>query len=171
MKITLLALLLISIFPLLIAQAQESGESQSEEAIQEAPVVIQEPAYEYFYWPEEDLNNFGLSTMGEGKSGSTLGTSTGRTSNIEANEYLRNSKEARNKAKAQDEMKPESVKPTEQQDIYEAPQPASSKTPSGNPIYEWRDEDGNLHMTNELGKVPPEYQDQFFEENPGAPRQ
>ena len=69
--------------------------------------------------------------MGEGKSGSTLGTSTGRTSNIEANEYLRTSKDARNKAKAQDEMKPESIKPTEQQqDIYQAPQPASSKTPS-----------------------------------------
>lgn len=172
MKIILQILLTILAVPLVVAQAQESDESASEEAIEQAPRVIEEPAYEYFYWPEEDLNNFGLSTMGEGKSGSTLGTSSGRTSNVEANEYLRSKKDAQKKAEDSEEDKPKNVRPAEQEEpIYQASEVPSSRTPSDNPIYEWRDEDGNLHMTNELGKVPPEYQNQFFEERPGTPRQ
>ena len=90
----MLILLTLLAFPQVSAHAQEQVETESEEAIEQAPVVIEQPAYEYFYWPEEDLNNFGLSTMGEGKSGSTLGTSSGRTSNIEANEYLRSKKKS-----------------------------------------------------------------------------
>ena len=172
MNVKKLILLSLLMFPLAIGHAQESGESGSEEDVQQAPRIIEEPAYEYFYWPEEDLNNFGLSTMGKGKSGSTLGSSTGRTSNVEANEYLRSKKEARKKIEAQEDNNGENVRPSAQeQPLYQASELQSSKSPSDNPIYEWRDENGNLHITNDLGKVPPEYQDQVYENRPGVPRQ
>lgn len=147
-------------------QTAESPETQSEEALEEAPKVIEQPAYEYFYWPEEDLNNFGLSTMGQGKSGSTLGEKSRRTSNVEANAYLKSSKE--DKAETIDNTVP-AKKPVEP--IYTEPVEKPSAHPaSDKPIYEWRDENGTLHMTNDLGKVPPEYQDQIYEtinEEPG----
>ena len=149
----------------------QTGESGSEEAIEQAHKVIQEPVYEYYYWPEEDLNNFGLSTLGEGKSGSTLGDKSKRTSNVEANEYLKSRKDERQKRKAETQ-KPEESKRTAGQNgpDEEALAPPESAVPSGKPIYEWRDEDGTLHITNDLGNIPPEYQDQLYEstnEEPG----
>lgn len=167
MNINYLILLSLLIIPLNMAGAQEQQEPSSEEAIEQAPRIIEEPAYEYFYWPEEDLNNFGLSTMGEGKSGSTLGSTTGRTSNIEANEYLRSKKEAQNKTEAQEDNTSEAITPSGREEpSYPVSEEQSSRAPSDSPIYEWRDEDGNLHITNDLGKVPPEYQDQLYEAKP-----
>lgn len=100
--------------------------------------------------------------MGEGGSGSTLGTKSGRTSNIEANEYLRSKKENRQEKKAEAENTEDSG-PIDEPFNEEAPQTQSSYAPSGKPIYEWRDENGTLHISNDLGNVPPEYQDQLFE--------
>ena len=99
--------------------------------------------------------------MGEGKSGSTLGTRSGRTSNVEANEYLRSKKENREKKEA-DAEKPQEISPADQP-YEEVSETLSTSSPSGKPMYEWRDENGTLHISNDLGNVPPEYQDQLFE--------
>ena len=145
-------------------QTTESGETESQKAIDESPIVIEQPAYEYYYWPEEDLNNFSLSTMGQGKSGSTLGDKSQRTSNIEANSYLKSKKENKeNKDNADSLEKTETGKePSEPLYVEPVDKPRAS-SPSRKPIYEWKDEDGTLHITNDLGKVPPEYQNQFYE--------
>jgi len=151
------------------AQSEESADTQGEASGAEAPVVIEQPAYEYYYWPEEDLNNFGLSTMGDGKSGSTLGQDTQRKSNIEVNSSLRSKKE--------NEKMPENGEESEADTKQAKPlytEPAdkpSSHSASGNPIYQWKDEEGNIHVTNELGKVPLEYQKEVLESQAGGTRQ
>lgn len=171
-KTTLIAILFSVLFTATpgFSQTTESGESESQQAIEEAPKVIEQPAYEYYYWPEEDLNNFDLSTMGSGKSGSTLGDKSKRTSNIEANSYLKSQKENQQE-KTDSEEGTESTKKSSEPLYVEPVEKPSAQSPSGNPIYEWKDENGTLHMTNDLGKVPPEYQNQFFESEPEGPGQ
>ena len=143
------------------SQTNDPSETPGEEAIDQAPKTIEQPAYEYYYWPEEDLNNFGLSTIGEGKSGSTLGDKSKRTSNIEANEYLRSAKE--NRENTGEQEKEESQNEQAEPLIVEPVERSISGAPSDRPMYEWKDKDGNLHITNDLGKVPQEYQDQVYE--------
>jgi hypothetical protein len=147
------------------AQTTESAETtESQKAIEEAPRVVEQPAYEYYYWPEEDLNNFGLSTMGNGKSGSTLGEKTRRTSNIEANAYFKSRKE--NNDNAGNEDQPEDSKESNEPTYIEPVAQPRAHSASEKPIYEWTDENGTIHITNDLGQVPPEYQNQFYESEP-----
>lgn len=163
-KICLTAIILTFLLTATVGftQTTESGESESQEALEQAPKVIEQPAYEYYYWPEEDLNNFDLSTMGSGKSGSTLGDKSKRTSNVEANEYLKSRKEERQE-KTDSKEDTESAKKSSEPLYVEPVEKPLTNSPSGKPIYEWKDENGTLHMTNDLGKVPTEYQNQFFE--------
>ena len=100
--------------------------------------------------------------MGEGKSGSTLGDKSKRTSNIEVNSYLKSKKEEQqdepgdieSSDTAKEPSKPRYIEPVEKTKV---------NTPSGKPIYEWKDENGTLHISNDLGTVPTEYQNQFYE--------
>lgn len=157
----------LAVLASLLCAAYE-GKAQSEEgetapAEQQKPVVIEQPAYEYFYWPDEDLNNFGLSSMGGGKRGTTMGSESERKSNIEVNASLKSRKEKAS-------------------DSEEAPQPGAAVEETGNPepyestsevrppasksrMYEWVDDKGVTHFTNNIGDVPVEYQQQYLEES------
>ena len=66
-------------------QTQPQEGAQNQEQTPSEPVIVPEQPYEYYYWPEEDLDNFGLSTLGQGQGGSTLGRGLQRKSNIEVN--------------------------------------------------------------------------------------
>ncbi len=142
-------------------QTEQPVETQGEASGAQVPIPVEQPAYEYYYWPEEDLNNFGLSTMGDGKSGSTLGQDTKRRSNLEVNAPLKSKKRkgenADNLAETEDGQ--ESNEPLYTEPLNEP----RAHEPSGKAMYEWQDEDGTIHITNNLGSVPLEYQKDFFE--------
>lgn len=106
----------------------------------------------YFYWPKEDPENFQKSTLGE----STLNKSRKRRSNVEVNRPK--------KEKIKDIQTPSSTEGgTETETTFE---PDSTPIPvSDNPIYKWKDENGVMHMTNDLGSVPAKYRDQVIKES------
>lgn len=108
--------------------------------------------------------------MGEGKSGSTLGDKSKRTSNIEVNSYLKSKREEQQDKPEDTESSDATKEPSEPQYI-EPVEKTNVNTPSGKPIYEWKDENGTLHISNDLGNVPPEYQNQFFESESQEPDQ
>lgn len=143
------------------------------------PEIIDTPPDfpEYIVTPREDLNPYDYSTM-EKTTGTdyregagTLGTTEERRSNIDVNEALKKKKAEREKAKEKSEKKPdaESDKP-ESEELSAAPRPEGVSTGdkalapgvrAG--LFTWTDEEGVLHVTNDLGKVPIEYQIQALE--------
>jgi hypothetical protein len=125
-------------------------------------------------YPYEDLNPFGLSTLGPGDDeynteGSTLGTDLKRKSNIEVNQPReRKQPEVTNEEEtvsggeeSAGEGGEEAVEviPEESSEVL-TPSPLS-KT-SG--FYKWVDKDGVLHITDNPGSVPQEYQEQLTNE-------
>lgn len=141
---------------------KENTESQIPQGSSEDIVTIEEPAYEYFYWPNEDLNNFGLSTMGSGKSGTTLGTGSERTSNLEINPPRK--LHQGDKGTESDDTGGDGPIPSGEgySDMPGAMIETPSNPASGKPIYKWVDDEGNLHITNNLGDVPMEYQEELY---------
>jgi hypothetical protein len=126
-----------------------------------APVVIEEEPYEYYYWPDENLNNFGLSSMGEG---TTMGKTPQRKSNLEVNPA---------KPKPTPAPEDEEETPPDESPDAAAVGPSTGAEAgrqtggSGAAFYKWVDDKGNLHYTNNLGEVPLEYQQQIYrQENP-----
>ncbi len=147
-------------------QTQPQEGAQSSEQTASEPVVIPEQPYEYYYWPEEDLDNFGLSTLGQGQGGSTLGRGLQRKSNIEVNSPKGPPQAVEDaEGKSGDEGGDTGLFPPEETGddgtaVNEAP-PAGPKKESE--FYEWVDEKGNVHITNNIGDVPPEYQKEIYE--------
>ena len=145
-------------------QPQEGAESPEQTASE--PVVIPEQPYEYYYWPEEDLDNFGLSTLGQGQGGSTLGRGLQRKSNIEVNSPKGPPQAVEDaEGKSGDEDGDTDLFPPEETGddgtaVNEAP-PAGPKKESE--FYEWVDEKGNVHITNNIGDVPLEYQKEIYD--------
>lgn len=140
------------------AQAPSEG-SQNPEVLQNQPDFP-----DYIVSPRENLNSFGLSTM----SGSTdvkarddvgtLGTTVKRPSNIEVNkskEQIPEKQAEKSNQGSQDSFS--------QADIVN--QPPASKSRKHENIYRWTDEAGVLHVTNDLGSVPPKYQEQALKES------
>ncbi len=131
-----------------------------------APVVIEQQPYEYYYWPEENLDNFGLSTLGRGQGGSTLGRDLRRKSNLEVNSPKEPPGE---EGDADDESEdtesgtmlypPEEAADDSGAINNEAPEPS----PKESEFYEWVDEKGNVHITNNIGDVPLEYQKEIYD--------
>jgi len=157
--------LLLAVFE---ARSQEdeggeaSGEAQPAPEGGGAPVVIEEEPYEYYYWPDEDLNNFGLSSMGKG---TTMGQTPQRKSNLEVNPP---------KPKPSPEPDDEDDEETPPEGSLDAGSGAAPEVGagrqtggSGTAFYRWVDDKGNVHYTNNLGEVPLEYQQQMYrQENP-----
>lgn len=132
-----------------------SGGSQTPDVLQGQPDFP-----DYIVAPRDNLNSFGLSTMSGSKdveyrdSVGTLGTTTKRPSNVEVN---------RPKEQIPEEGAEEKNQGSEdsfiQADIVNQP-PSTSRKDKQASIYRWTDEDGVLHVTNDLGTVPPKYQEQ-----------
>jgi hypothetical protein len=162
--------IVISFSSLRSAFGQTTGEtepSQGTEIPQSAPnyPIIDNAGIVY---PRENLDPFGYSTLG-GTSGlgnredtSTLGAETKRKSNIEANKprERKNLEESTGVTEEQTETAFTESEP--------APEPQSvgytSPSRKGG-LYTWKDENGVVHVTNDLGAVPLKYQDQVIKES------
>jgi len=128
------------------------------------PVVVPQQPYEYYYWPEENLDNFGLSTLGQGQGGSTLGRSLNRKSNIEVNAPKKPAEEEDTKNGEAGEATDTELYPPDESGPADGPitgEPAPS-VPKESEFYEWIDDKGNVHITNNLGDVPPGQQEEVY---------
>lgn len=138
---------------------------------------------EYIVTPREDLNPYDLSTMEKGEDvdyrqgAGTLGTTEKRSSNVEINEALEQRKEQREKAKQKE--KEEEQKKGEPEANVSVGEPDNGggvevrgPTAAGDlsspgvraGLFTWTDENGVLHVTNDLGQVPMEYQVEALED-------
>jgi hypothetical protein len=161
----LLAALLLALVLSFETTAQETeGEGGGEETLAApegggAPVVIEEEPYEYYYWPDENLNNFGLSSMGQG---TTMGKTPERKSNLEVNPV---------KPKPAPAPGDEEEVPSDESidaDISTEPNAGRQTGASGAAFYKWVDDKGELHITNNIGEVPLEYQQQIYRQETPA---
>ncbi|MEW6143706.1 MAG: hypothetical protein AB1598_01690 [Thermodesulfobacteriota bacterium] len=142
-------------------ESQSTGQGSGE------PVVIEQQPYEYYYWPEENLDNFGLSTLGQGQGGSTLGRSLQRKSNIEVNAPKEPPTQEGDKdgetGAAQEEEDTELFPPDETGNESVSVDEAPPESPKESEFYEWVDDKGNVHITNNLGDVPLEHQKEIYD--------
>jgi hypothetical protein len=162
--------IVISFSSLTSSFGQTTGEtepSQGTDIPQSAPnyPIIDNAGIVY---PRENLDPFGYSTLG-GTSGlgdredtSTLGTDTRRKSNIEVN-----------KPRERKSVEEETGATEEQMETgFTEPEPASEPQSIGytsparkGGLYTWKDENGVVHVTNDLGSVPLKYQGQVIKES------
>jgi hypothetical protein len=112
-------------------------------------------------YPRENLDPFGLSTIGEStesgqrEAGSTFGRETKRKSNLEVNK-------PRGKEKGEETTAEEGAPSTEREAGSEPVEGGYTTPGKRGVLYTWRDEKGVVHVTNDLGSVPPKYQDQML---------
>ena len=119
--------------------------------------------------PREDLNQFENSTLRERSTNfrqgqSTLNPSTTRKSNAEVNADIEKSREERNNALEEEKTTVQTTteeKPTAQDDKNSV-KGTSDFSSGSSTLFRWTDKDGNLHVTDNLGSVPPEYRDQAY---------
>lgn len=137
-----------------------SGGDQSPTSGSQQPAIIQGESDVpwYYYWPDENLNPFGMSTLGNEGGGSTFGKSTERPSNLQVNPPMQE--------QMQDEDHVDDVTndiPIE--DTLSSQESISIGSPSTpakkRPIYKWVDDNGVIQVTNDLGSVPTEYLDKI----------
>lgn len=170
-------LIMISPFSMTGAVAQ-TGVQPPQTPVQ--PVQPQNPQDfpQYIVRPQEDLDPFGLSTLGdstqfgENEGESTFDKDTKRKSNLEVNKRRERKKTQEQVQKtdgSSNEGDSSTYSPADSGSIPDAEafseQPSgftsssSSLTQSGG-IYKWTDKDGVVHVTNSIGSVPPEYREQ-----------
>jgi hypothetical protein len=124
------------------------------------PAAVQgqsEPPW-YYYWPDENLNPFGMSTLGNEGGGSTFGKSTERPSNLQVNPPMQ--EEMQNQENVDDvtnNVPPEDTLSPEESISVGSPSAPAKK----GPVYKWVDDKGVIHVTNNLGSVPAEYLDKI----------
>ena len=169
-------------FFVLIPQSSVAQDAPAAPPAAQTPDVVQPPPDfpDYIVTPREDLNNFDLSTMSESddidyRDGvGTLGTTEKRGSNLEINAELKRKRMEREKARQKAEEEKEK-KPETQESSKAVSSPPSTKSidEEFSPgvkrgLFMWKDENGVLHATNDLGHVPIEYQMQALENSQGS---
>jgi len=185
-RIALVSLIIICVFSIRTALTQTTGvENQAASPTSQMhpqgtqippqgtgsqPGQIVNPLYPP-YFPAENLDNFELSTLGnkglgERKQGSTLGVGTKQKTNEELNKP-REKKETEgtagqggiesgvetNAATAGMEETPP-VNPNQTNEAL------STSMNKGGGLYTWKDKNGVVHVTNNLGSIPAEYREQ-----------
>jgi len=161
-------ILSLSICTLLIYQdysySQAVGGGAS--AAPSAPTPPDFPSY--IVYPTENLNPYGLSDMrpstesGNVNGVGTLGQTIKRKSNIEINAPKEESVEQ----KDDNDQENSGNLSTENQQLFEQQPDFSPKVPrSSGRVFTWMDDNGMLHVTNDLGTIPPEHQKQVLEES------
>lgn len=118
----------------------------------------------YTVRPSEDLNPYGLSSLDSSTENDyrnepgTLGTNTKRTTNSEVNKAIIEKKKAEKEKQEEgiDEpgittLEKELKPPTESQSV--------TKNYKKTKLISWTDENGNVHVTNDIGNVPQRYMD------------
>ncbi len=119
--------------------------------------------------PREDLNQFENSTLRERSTNfrqgqSTLNPTINRNSSVEVNAEIEKSRDERNNALEEEKTAVKTAteeKPTAQDDKNSVNGTSDSSSGSST-LFRWTDKDGNLHVTDNLGSVPPEYRDQAY---------
>jgi hypothetical protein len=127
------------------------------------PAVIQgeSDAPWYYYWPDENLNPFGMSTLGTEGGGSTFGKSTERPSNLQVNPPMQEQLQDQDKVDDVTNKVPLEDTLSSQESIsISAPSTGARK----GPIYKWVDDNGVIQVTNDLGSVPTKYLDRITTE-------
>ena len=116
----------------------------------------------YYYWPDENLNPFGMSTLGNEGGGSTFGKSTERPSNLQVNPPVQEQMQNQ-------ENVDEVTNDVPIEDILSSEESTSAGSPSApvkkGPMYKWVDDNGVIQVTNDLSSVPTKYLDQITPEN------
>jgi len=165
---------------ILIPQSSEAQNSPASPPAAQTPDVIQPPPDfpDYIVTPREDLNNFDLSTLSESEDidyrdgVGTLGTAEKRNTNIEVNAELKRKRMEREKAakKPDKEKKPGAREGHQPVDSPSIGQSSNEEFSPGvkRGLFMWKDENGVLHATNDLGYVPIEYQMQALENSEGS---
>ena len=119
--------------------------------------------------PKEDLNQFENTTLRERSTNfrqgqNTLTPTINRNSNLEVNAEIEKSRDERNNALEEEKTAVQTAteeKPTAQDDKNSVNGTSDSSSGSVT-LFRWTDKDGNLHVTDNLGSVPPEYRDQAY---------
>ena len=115
--------------------------------------------------PGEDLNQFENSSLRRTKTHNRYGQSTlnpkiTQKSNAEVNAEIEKRRaerlEALEKENAEDEQN------TNTQDSAGSADNTNFNAPGTSELFRWTDKDGILHVTDDLGSVPPEYRDQAY---------
>jgi hypothetical protein len=129
-------------------------------------------------YPLENLDPFSMSTLGSStgagynKEGSTLSTRTKRKSNLEVNKPRQEGKSEEVTEETGEETS-EGTATTEEIEVTSEESSEGSPTlPLGRigKLYRWVDKNGVIHVTNDLGSVPPEYQGQMVEDESSKPK-
>lgn len=112
--------------------------------------------------PKEDLDLFENSRL---NGQSTLTPKIIRKSNVEVNAEIERSREERNNA-LEEEKTTVQTATEEKPDIKEKASSVNDTTDFSaggtSALFRWTDKDGILHVTDNLGSVPPEYRDQAY---------
>jgi len=155
MKKLLLTLLILPLsFTLSFAQ---SGPSQP------APEF---PAY--IVKPSEDLNPYGMSSLGttteEGAindAAGSLGSKTSnRPSNLDVNKSIQD-KKLKDQEQTNDQEVNKNQPETIEEEAIKYSEVSRSKPKNRSNMIKWVDEDGVQHISNNIGSVPPQYHDQI----------
>ena len=129
----------------------------------QAPSPLDFP--QFIITPSEDLDQFENSRLNRTKTHNRYGQSTLtpkiiRKSNVEVNAELEKRREERlealEKENAEDEQN------TNTQDSAGSADNTNFNAPGTSELFRWTDKDGILHVTDDLGSVPPEYRDQAY---------
>jgi len=163
-----LYILSLSIFTLFIYQDYSYSQAVGGGA-PAAPSAPTPPDFpQYIVTPSENLNPYGLSSMGSSTQGDyvngagTLGETVKRKSNVEINAPKEESMEQKDN---NDQVNSGNLS-TENQQLLEQQPDFSPKVPiSSGRVFTWTDDNGLLHVTNNLGTIPPKYQKQVLEES------
>ena len=107
----------------------------------------------YFYWPTENADNFEYSELGN--SSLRGGNTFQRKSNVEVNKKVEE-EEGITALSAPDTSTSIDV----EIDADTAGNSLGSRPVSSSPIYKWVDDEGVVHVTNEIGSIPEKYRDQ-----------
>lgn len=135
---------------------------------QDAPSQPAPEFPDYIVRPSEDLNPYGLSSLGttteegaiDDAAGSLGSKTSNRPSNLDVNKSIQDKKNQElEEAKAQ-EVQNQQVETIEEEAIqYDDVSSSRSKSKSG--MIKWVDDNGVQHITNNVGSVPPQYRDQI----------
>lgn len=156
------------LIPEALAQTQESDppgdrtENETSPDPSEPVIDIEEQPYKYYYWPDEDLNNFGLSSMGSGQGGTTLGRDSERKSNLEINPRGKPEKKDEQEVSEEEVGSSETTLSAPTTEETETGSDYTSNPASHSPIFKWVDDEGNIHITNNIGDVPLKYQEDYY---------
>jgi hypothetical protein len=185
-RIALVSLIIICFFSIRTALTQTTGlENQATSPTSQMPPQgtqippqgtglqpgqIVNPLYPP-YFPPQNLDNFELSTLGnkglgERKQGSTLGVGTKQKNNEELNKPREKKETEGTAGQAGIESGVETnagtagLEETPLVNSNQTNEALSTSINKGSGLYTWKDKNGVVHVTNNLGSIPTEYREQ-----------